>query len=118
MGLLYPHLLSKVFSGPALIDGGITVPRLFLFLNSLCGTGRPIYPTSVMAKSDYTCRLCKCVISQGFFQITQFKKYKCPNCGTICGKHVSYKLLRGNVCDKCGSRVISYAFVNNRWKQI
>ncbi len=98
--------------------GHISSTSLFIFTEWFPRGGRPIYPTSVMAKSDYTCRLCKCVISQGFFQITQFKKYKCPNCGTICGKHVSYKLLRGNVCDKCGSRVISYAFVNNRWKQI
>lgn len=71
-----------------------------------------------MAKSDYKCSLCKEVVHQSFFAVLDFKKYKCPKCGTICKKHISYKLLRGNVCSKCGSKVLSYVFTNNRWKQI
>ena len=71
-----------------------------------------------MAKSDFKCSICKEVVSKGFFSIGVFKKYRCPNCGTICKDHVSSHLFGGPTCNKCGKRVIAYQFVNNRWKQV
>lgn len=71
-----------------------------------------------MAKSDFKCSVCKEVKSESFFALGTFHKYKCPKCGLICKKHVSWHLLGGNKCTQCGSKVLSYAFINNKWKQV
>lgn len=70
-----------------------------------------------MAKSDFTCSLCKKVVSQNFFSIGTFHKYKCPKCGTICSAHISHHLFGRPTCSRCGNKVITYSFINNRWKQ-
>lgn len=71
-----------------------------------------------MAKSDFKCSLCKDVISEKFFSLGTFRKYRCPQCGTICKKHIKTHLLGSPTCTKCGSKVLCYAFLNNRWKQV
>lgn len=77
-----------------------------------------------MAKSDFKCDICKKVISEDvldFFDITTLHKFKCPKCGTICNKHVDHRVYALGFfrpkCKKCGSKVVAYKFVNNKWTQ-
>ncbi len=70
-----------------------------------------------MAKSDYTCKKCKKVKSAGLIQVLSFKKYSCPSCGVLCGDCVSGGIF-STTCKKCGSKVMKYEWVDNKWKQI
>ncbi len=71
-----------------------------------------------MAKTDFTCKLCKDVVSFGWLETP--KRFECPTHKFICYKHITSSFFSGQKCEKCDKKVIEYRFNDKRerWEKI
>lgn len=69
-----------------------------------------------MAKSDFICGACKQVITFGFFESKV--RYQCPTHGKLCKECAETHFLGKATCKECGSKLIKYEFVDNKWQKV
>jgi hypothetical protein len=67
-----------------------------------------------MAKSDFTCKLCKQVKSAGWVFGT---RYRCPDHVFICGDHINFGFFGTPYCKKCDKKVMVYTWfaLDEKW---